>query len=95
MYPARIAPREATCRREMQVVICICIVSGLRYVLLHRLILDYLDSTNSIPSGTLSMAGAVIGAVALMIYSKWAWRKTVGKNEAGSMSMMRSRQQEG
>lgn len=89
MYPARIAPREATCRREMQVVICI--VSGLRYVLLHRLILDYLDSTDSTPSG----AGAVIGAVALMIYSKWAWRKTVGKNEAGSMSTMRSRQQEG
>lgn len=79
MYLARIPPWEATCRREMQVVICI--VSELRYVLLHRLISDYMDGTNSIPGGTVSMAGAVIGAAALMIYSKWAWRKTVGKTK--------------
>lgn len=45
----------------------------------YILILDYLHGTHSISGGTLSVDATVIGAAALMIYSKWAWRKTVGK----------------
>lgn len=54
----------------MQVVICI--VSRMRYTYCYILKLDHLHGTNSISGGTLSMAAAVIGAAALMIYSKWA-----------------------
>lgn len=56
-------------------------------VLLHiNIRLPGLHRTHSIPGGTLSVAVAVIGAAALMIYSKWAWRtkKNRWQEEAGS-----------